>query len=97
MARLKLAIVLLLAAIVAAEPTLHNHPLIPGQGGDSATMAPQQTICAACAISAGGISLDPPAVSAPTTTIAYSLAALTVLAADRRPAIPLPSRAPPAL
>ena len=94
--RLKLAILLLFAAIVALEPTLHNHSLIPTHGDDAASITAQQTVCAACAIGAGGVVLAPPAVAAP-LTISYALAGLVILTASKRLALPLPSRAPPAV
>ena len=92
--RLKLAIFLLLAVVLAVEPTFHNHSLIPGSGDEAASVTAQQTICAACAISAGGVTLSPPAVAAPLTVL-YALVALVILSDPPRLALSLPSRAPP--
>ena len=92
--RLKLAILLLFAAVIAAEPTLHNHSLIPNHGDEGASLTVQQTVCAACAIGAGGMVLAPPAVAAP-LTVSYAVVAFLVLAVSKRLALPLPSRAPP--
>jgi len=94
--RLKLAILLLFAAVIAAEPTLHNHSLIPNHGDEGASLTAQQMVCAACAIGAGGVVLAPPPVAAP-LTVSYTLVAFLVLAASKRLVLSLPSRAPPAV
>jgi len=94
--RLKLTIFLLLAVVLAVEPTFHNHSLIPGRGDDAASVTAQQTVCAACAIGAGGIVLTPPAVAAPVAVL-YALVACLVLADSKAVALALPARAPPAV
>lgn len=92
--RLKLAIFLLLAVVLAVEPTFHNHSLFPGSGDDAASVTAQQTVCAACAIAAGGAVLALPAVAAPLTVL-YALVAFVILADSPRLTLALPSRAPP--
>ena len=79
--------VLAVAALIVAEPLLHNHPL------------QQNAIPDACAICATGIAPVPsttPAVCAP-QVVAYTLATAAVAAVIHGDAISLPSRAPPSL
>ena len=92
--RLKLAIFLLLAVVLAVEPTFHNHSLIPGGGDEAASVTARQTVCAACAIGAGGITLPTPAVAAPVLVL-YALIVFVVLSDSKRFQLALPSRAPP--
>lgn len=90
MARPKLAMLLLFAAILALEPALHQHSLIP----DGSSLASPQTICVACAINAGGMIAASAALAAP----AWILLAFLLLAIETpafRPALVLPARAPP--
>jgi hypothetical protein len=54
MHRLRLAAVLVLAVLLAAQLTLHQHPLIPEQGGAAAPF------CSICAFSADPGALDTP-------------------------------------
>jgi hypothetical protein len=77
--------VLILAALIAAEPLLHSHPLqqnsLPGA-------------CAVCATGVGRLPSGAPQVGAP-RLIVYTLAAQTVSAAIVQVVLALPSRAPP--
>lgn len=79
--------VVVVAALIAAEPLVHNHPL------------QQNAIPDACAICATGVAPLPstiPAVSAP-QVVAYTIAAVAVAAVIRGASISLPPRAPPSL
>jgi len=75
------------AALIAAEPLLHSHPLqqslIPGA-------------CAVCATGVGRLPIVAPSVAAP-QTIVYTLIVLTVTVPVAALVLSLPSRAPPAL
>jgi len=79
-------LVLVVAALVAAEPVLHNHPL-------------QQTgIPDACAICATGVAPLPsamPALSAPQVVV-YTIVTVSVPAVISADSITLAPRAPPA-
>jgi hypothetical protein len=79
--------VLVVAALIAAEPLLHNHPL------------QQNAIPDACAICATGVAPLPsamPAVSAP-QLVAYTIVTVAAPAVIRGASISLPPRAPPSL
>jgi hypothetical protein len=58
MHRLRVAAVVLLAVVLAAQLTLHNHSLIP-EGGGSPALA-----CSVCAFGADKASLDTPLAAA---------------------------------
>ena len=78
--------VLVVAALIAAEPLLHNHPL------------QQKAIPDACAICATGVAPLPsamPAVAAP-QLIAYTVVTVAVPAVITGASISLAPRAPPA-
>jgi len=78
-------LVLVVAALVAAEPLLHNHPL------------QQSGIPEACAICATGVAPLPsamPAVSAP-QVVSYTIAIVAVPAVINGDSITLAPRAPP--
>jgi hypothetical protein len=76
---------IILAALIAAEPLLHSHPLqqnsIPGG-------------CAVCATGVGRLPSNAPQVGAP-RLIAYTLTTQTESVAIVTVALTLPSRAPP--
>jgi disulfide bond formation protein DsbB len=78
---------LLLAAILAVEPLLHEHPL---------QQSPDAVVCAACAAGTGQVAVAPPAVAAP-LAVTYRLVAVTVACPSFDAPLSLPSRAPPAL
>jgi hypothetical protein len=76
----------IVAALLVAEPLLHNHPL------------QQNNIPNACAICATGVSPMPviaPSVAAPVIVV-YTLAAAPVTTVTDAAAIAIASRAPPA-
>jgi len=87
MKRLSVLALLLLAAIVAAEPLLHEHPL---QQSDEAI------VCAACAAGTGQVAIHQPVVTAP-SVVAYRLVVTLLAGHSFDSPLPLPSRAPPAL
>ena len=78
--------ILVLAAIIAAEPLFHEHPL----------RANEAVICAVCAAGSAQIAVHTPAVTSPLTVV-WQLVTLTVTAHHFDPALSLPSRAPPTL
>ena len=94
MSRLRLAL-LFLCALLTVELTLHNHSLIPGDGG-SAALAAQQAACPACATTSGNLAPQAPRAEAPPT-----IAVAVVIEAAPAPALgelpTLPSRAPPSV
>jgi len=81
--------VFLLAAVLLAEPLLHQHPLLQGTTNSN-------SICAVCAIGVGPLPSVAPSVAADRIII-YTLAATTVTAITIAVPLQLPSRAPPAL
>jgi hypothetical protein len=89
MTRFKLGLLLALAALIASEPIIHNHPLIPD--GNAAV----QMLCAVCASGADRVTMSAPEVAAP-TVIAYALEPRDVTFAAPLHASSLSSRAPPA-
>lgn len=89
MLRFRLGVLLAFAALLAAEPVYHNHPLIPD--GNAAI----QSLCAVCASGADRVTLSAPTVAAPTFVV-YSLEARDVTMHARTITLDVPSRAPPA-
>lgn len=77
----------LFAALIAAEPLLHSHPLqqnlVPGA-------------CAVCATGVGRLPTVAPAVVAPQAVV-YTLTVAAVAVVVATLVLSLPSRAPPAL
>jgi hypothetical protein len=88
MLRLKLAILIALAAVIAAEPVIHNHPLVP-------ETAASQSLCAVCASGAARITIGAPAVVAPSIVL-YAVEPLPAAAPAEAPAHRSESRGPPA-
>ncbi|MDQ6801591.1 MAG: hypothetical protein M3041_12210 [Acidobacteriota bacterium] len=78
---------LVLAALLAAEPLLHSHPLqqnsVPGP-------------CAVCATGVGRMPLPAPAIAAPRLVV-YTLTAQTVSVPIVPVVLNVPARAPPVL
>jgi len=89
MVRFKLGLLIALLALIAAEPLIHNHPLIP-EG-----TAPSQSLCAVCASGPARVTLSTPTVAAPTVVV-WSLDVCDTTFVERSAALPLASRAPPA-
>lgn len=92
MSRLKLILVLLVVAFLAAEPLVHTHPLAPRS--HSGERAPGNG-CPACAAEVQRIGSPAPVVIAPAVVL-YRLAVSgrALIACDA--ALALASRAPPA-
>jgi hypothetical protein len=89
MHRFRLAAVLVLAVLLAAQLTLHNHALIPEAGG-----APALT-CAVCAFGADRGALDAPLFAAALVLLgSITVAAQTPVVTARR--LVRAGRAPPA-
>jgi hypothetical protein len=79
--------VLLLAALIAVEPLLHQHPLEQNSIPASA--------CAVCATGVGQLPVIVPAVAAPQIVV-YTLISASVPLRTINATPSLPSRAPPA-
>lgn len=90
MKRLKLVLILLVAAIVAAEPVVHTHPLVPSPDANGIGTP---NICAACA-TAQQVAVSVPPVVAPAVIIERLVAAAVVIVSFEAPRL-LSSRAPP--
>jgi poly-gamma-glutamate capsule biosynthesis protein CapA/YwtB (metallophosphatase superfamily) len=88
--RLALLIVAV-AALLAAEPLLHQHPLDFGSNG-----AATASSCVICAAGVNQLPSVAPSIAAP-RVIAYTLLAGVAIAAVSRDVVTLPSRAPPAI
>jgi len=90
---MRLAILLLLATIIVAEPVVHTHPLA-GNGSEGVGIA-SPAVCAMCAVSAQQITVVRTNVAAPVVITDLLIAAEPhhlSLGTSRS----LPSRAPPA-
>ena len=88
MSRLKPAAVLVLAVLLAAQLTLHNHSLIPEAGGAPALP------CSVCAFGADPATGVAPIVAA-VVVVVFLLVAREQHAVASAARIVLPSRAPP--
>jgi hypothetical protein len=87
----RLTILLLLAVIIAAEPVVHTHPLVPNR----ATGLTGADVCAICAIGADSITLSPPNAVAP-VVVSYRVVVAAVPVSSAEGPRPRGSRAPPA-
>jgi hypothetical protein len=88
MLRLKLSLLIVLAAVIAAEPVIHSHPLVP----DNAAV---QSLCAVCASGPARLSIGAPTVAAPTVVL-YAIDTHPTAAPAEAPAFGCDSRGPPA-
>ena len=88
MRRWNVVLVLVVAALLAVQPVLHNHSAIPD--GPSASSA-----CATCSVSAGAPLPDAPQVAASVPVAVASVTSEPAVPATERVSS-LPSRAPPA-
>lgn len=88
MHRLRVAAVVLLAVLLAAQLTLHNHSLIPEGGGGPALA------CSVCAFGADRSALDTPAILAVLVLIGLLFVELEAAVASAVP-IARTGRAPP--
>ena len=79
--------ILILAALIVAEPLLHSHPLQQNSIPNT---------CPVCATGVGRLPSVAPSIAAP-CLIAYTLIALTVNAVIVPVILSVPSRAPPVL
>jgi hypothetical protein len=93
MVRVKLVFVLLFTAIVAVEPTLHHHSLIPRAGRNS-WHAPN--FCAACVAGSARIVSPAPVIAVP-VVVAFTAAPEQPVARWADAFHLVPSRAPPAV
>jgi hypothetical protein len=92
---LRLAILLLLATMIVAEPVVHTHPFA-ANGSDGAGIAGGPTVCAMCAVAAQQITVVRARIAAPVVVADLFIAAEPIHRSlnERRP---LASRAPPAV
>ncbi|MGZ4808640.1 MAG: hypothetical protein ACXV7D_04860 [Thermoanaerobaculia bacterium] len=81
---------LLLAAILAAEPTRHQHDLIPGADSDGA----RGQLCALCVAGPARITSPAPVLAVP-TAITFVAAEIHPIAPSIDIVDPTASRAPP--
>jgi hypothetical protein len=88
---LRLAILLLLATIIVAEPVVHTHPFA-GRSGDSGIAG--TSVCALCAVAAQQITVVRTNITAPATAIAL-VVTTEPLHQSLSESRPLASRAPP--
>ena len=84
MRRIRILALLVLAAIVAAEPLLHEHPI----------QSNEATVCAACAAGTAQLAVHAPTLVAP-LAVAYQLVAVSVTGRSFDAPVLLASRAPP--
>lgn len=84
--------VVALAALLASEPLLHEHPL---DARSDSGVAPAAATCVVCAAGVNRLPDAPPSVVAP-TAVEYSVIAIAITAIRTGVALTLPSRAPPA-
>jgi hypothetical protein len=89
----KLALLLLLTAILVVEPVVHSHPLA-GNGTEGSGIA-SSNVCAMCAVAASQITVARVSIVAP-STVADLFVAVAPLHQSLRASRPLASRAPPA-
>jgi hypothetical protein len=92
----RVAILLILAAFLAAEPVVHTHPLIPHPGGSDTNGITTPNVCAVCAVGADRIVLDAPALVAPLIVVDH-LVTVSRRATSADAQVPSSSRAPPAV
>jgi hypothetical protein len=90
---LRIAILLLLATVIVAEPVVHTHPFaVSGSGSDAGIAG--TTACALCAVAAQQITVVRTNVTAPAVVIAI-VVAVSPLPQSLCESRPLASRAPP--
>lgn len=87
-------LVILLAALFAAEPILHTHPL-SGRNDATNSGAPGSA-CAVCATGVDRLAPSAPTVAAP-TAVSYTLVTIEARTASSAALLTLPARAPPAI
>lgn len=86
-------LVILLAALFAAEPILHTHPL--SSRNDATNPGAPGSACAVCATGVDRLAPAAPTVTAP-TSVSYTLVTVETRSASFAAPLTLPSRAPPA-
>lgn len=91
----RLTILLLLAAVITAEPVVHTHRLLPrtARGGNALTTP---NICGVCAIGIAQIIVDGPTV-VPLRAVIEPLLAIATVAVSAGTPLRAASRAPPAV
>ena len=86
-------LVILLAALFAAEPILHTHPL--SSSADASNPGAPGSACAVCATGVNHIAPAAPSVVAP-TAVSYTVVVTGTVIPPFTAPLTLPSRAPPA-
>lgn len=87
-------LIVLLAALFAAEPILHTHPL--NNRADANSPGAPGSTCAVCATGVDRLPTAAPAVAAP-TTVTHLIATLDTPTVSAVTTLSLPARAPPAV
>lgn len=90
----RIVILLLLAAVIAAEPVVHTHPLVP-QRATEANALNTPNVCGVCAVGVDSIAVDGGAVVPPRVVVEHLVAAVAASFCSEAP-LHTPSRAPPA-
>ena len=88
--RVQLGLVLVLAAILAVEPPLHQHSLIPGADSDGG----RSQLCALCVAGPARIVSLAPSIAIP-IAVAFVPVEVRPIAPSIDARGPVPSRAPP--
>lgn len=91
----RVAILLILAAFLAAEPVVHTHPLIPQPWGSDTNGITNPNLCAICAVGAARVVIGAPVVVAPLLVIEH-LVPRSLQPTSAEVHVSLASRAPPA-
>ncbi len=94
MGRLKLIFILAVAALLAAGPTLHNHPLIPAPGSESGSTADDGHICSVC-VSGSALVASPVTTLTLPQLVVYAVPLPQLVTPPSTATRQLPSRAPP--
>jgi hypothetical protein len=91
----RLALLLVAALFLAAEPVVHTHPLNPESGSTDVGGITSPNVCAICALSAGRPVTVVVTVAVPLVVVENVATVPTVLISTDTP-LPRTSRAPPA-
>jgi hypothetical protein len=95
MRSVRLALLLVAALFVAAEPVVHTHPLLPGSGSTDASGITSPNVCAICAVGAERIVTVAVTVVAP-LVIVENVAAVPRAVISAEAPLPRSARSPPA-
>ena len=91
---LRVGVLLVFALLLAIEPIIHNHPLIP-EGGESGNFASSSNLCIACVVGTDRTLLAVIAAIVPQLVAIAFVFAMGVVVVERA-TVARASRAPPA-